>query len=137
MISNDELMELKQHFYYLYKMALIDNNLDINEKKLLYDIAHEKGITQDELDELLSKIIDLDIDYSFSKLSLEKKVEYLYDLTKMVLADNEVKDEEIELLQKFCISFGFDEDKKNDIVNFFIDSIKSGKTKSDILELLK
>ena len=69
--------------------------------------------------------------------SIEEKVDDLYDLTVMIWADGEVSSNERSSLEKYVLMFGFMEENSVQIVDYLIDSVKEGKSKSDIFNDLK
>ena|SRR6218665_328768 len=125
---------LKAHFLRLYQMALCDDNFSPLELKALYKSAEERGISSKKLDEILlnpinSKIVIPEI--------IEEKIDYLYDLTVMIWADGVVSPNERTSLEKYVLMFGFMEENVLQIVDYFIDSVKEGKSKTDIINDLK
>ncbi len=125
---------LKAHFLRLYQMAICDDNFSPLELKALYKSAEERGISQKNLDEILLNPVN-------SKMvvpeSIEEKIDYLYDLTVMIWADGIVSPNERTSLEKYVLMFGFIEENVLQIVDYLIDSVKEGKTKTDILNDLK
>ncbi|MDP9956977.1 hypothetical protein [Epilithonimonas hungarica] len=125
---------LKAHFLRLYQMAICDDNFSPLELKALYRSAEERGISQKKLDEILLNPVN-------SKMivpeSIEEKIDYLYDLTVMIWADGIVSPNERTSLEKYVLMFGFMEENALQIVDYLIDSVKEGKTKTDILNDLK
>ncbi|MCJ8152938.1 hypothetical protein MKJ01_04065 [Chryseobacterium sp. SSA4.19] len=125
---------LKAHFLRLYQMAICDDDFSPLELKMLYKSAEERGIPQKKLDEILLNPIN-------SKLlvpeTIEEKVEYLFDLTVMIWADGVVSENEYTALKKYIAMFGFVEENVKDIADYFIEAVKQGKTKTDILNDLK
>lgn len=125
---------LKAHFLRLYQMAICDDNFSPLELKALYKSAEERGISQKKLDEILLNPVN-------SKMvvpeSIEEKIDYLYDLTVMIWADGIVSPNERTSLEKYVLMFGFLEENVLQIVDYLIDSVKEGKTKTDILNDLK
>ena len=115
---------LKWHFFNLYCMALSDTNFDPREAELLYKIGLEHGLSKSAIDEIvvtsgLRPVIPQ---------TLEDKVSYLYDLTRMAWADGVIEDEERMVLRKYIIRFGFENDNANNIVDYLLDCVKNGKT---------
>jgi len=45
--------ELKSHFLRLYQMAFSDDNFDLLELQMLYKFAEERGVTKEQLNEIL------------------------------------------------------------------------------------
>lgn len=121
---------LKAHFLRLYQMAICDEDFSPLELKMLYKSAEEKGISAKNLDEILLNPIN---SKSLIPESIEEKVEYLYDLTVMIWADGIVTPNEYSALEKYVAMFGFLEENVKEIVDYFIEAVKQGKTKKDIL----
>ncbi|WP_144281334.1 hypothetical protein [Chryseobacterium echinoideorum] len=121
---------LKAHFLRLYQMAICDEDFSPLELKMLYKSAEERGISQKNLDEILLNPIN---SKNLIPESLDEKVEYLYDLTAMIWADGIVSPNEYSALQKYVAMFGFLEENINDIVDYFIEAVKTGKTKTEII----
>lgn len=124
----------KAHFLRLYQMAICDEDFSPLELKMLYKSAEERGIPAKNLDEILLNPIN---SKSLIPESIEEKVEYLYDLTVMIWADGIVSENEYSSLKKYVAMFGFVEENAKDIADYFIEAVKNGKTKNDILNDLK
>ncbi|MXS72679.1 hypothetical protein [Chryseobacterium binzhouense] len=124
---------LKAHFLRLYQMAICDEDFSPLELKMLYKSAEERGISQKNLDEILLNPIN---SKNLIPENLDEKVEYLYDLTAMIWADGIVSPNEYSALQKYVLMFGFLEENVNDIVDYFIEAVKNGKTKTEIINAL-
>lgn len=125
---------LKAHFLRLYQMAICDDNFSSLELKALYKSAEERGISQKNLDEILLNPINSKI---VIPESIEEKVDYLHDFTVMIWADGEVSPNERTSLEKYVLMFGFIEENVPQIVDYLIDSVKEGKSKTDIFNDLK
>jgi len=128
------LENLKAHFLRLYQMAICDEDFSPLELKMLYKSAEERGISSKNLDEILLNPIN---SKSLIPETIDEKVEYLYDLTVMIWADGIVSENEYSALKKYVGMFGFLEENVQDIADYFIEAVKKGKTKTDILNDLK
>jgi uncharacterized tellurite resistance protein B-like protein len=126
--------KLKAHFLRLYQMAICDDDFSTQELKMLYKSAEERGVSPKDLDEILLNPINTKL---LIPETIEEKVESLYDLTTMVWMDGVVTENEYAMLEKYVAMFGFVEENVKDIVDYFIESVKQGKTKTDILNDLK
>ena len=115
-------------------MAICDDDFSPLELKMLYKTAEERGISAKNLDEILLNPIN---SKSLIPETIEEKVEYLYDLTVMIWADGVVTENEYSTLNKYVAMFGFMEENVKPIADYFIDAIKQGKPKQDILNDLK
>ncbi|MFN4364539.1 hypothetical protein [Chryseobacterium hispalense] len=134
METNQLTENLKAHFLRLYQMAICDDDFSPLELKMLYKTAEERGISSKKLDEILLNPIN---SKSLIPEIIEEKVEYLFDLTVMIWADGVVTENELSALNKYVALFGFVEENVKDIADYFIEAVKQGKTKQDILNDLK
>ena len=121
--------ELKSHFLRLYQMAFSDDNFDVLEMQMLYNFAEERGVTKEQLNEIL---LNPSHDSSIPE-SLELRVEYLYDLAVMIWADGKVTDDEYNTLKKYCKRFEFLDENINELTDFLLDSAKKRVSKEEII----
>lgn len=124
---------LKSHFLSLYCLTVADNDVHPDELKTLYQIGLEYGISKEEIQSIVmspnTALIEPD--------TIEEKVAYLYNLTRIASADGKIVQEEKDLIGKYAIKFGFPEANAPAIVVYFIESLSKGKTIMDILNELK
>ncbi len=125
---------LKAHFLRLYQMAICDDNFSKLELKMLYKFAEERGVTAKSLDEILLNPID---SQHTIPTEIEQKIDYLYDLTTMIWADERIDDNERSALEKYIKIFGFVESNIPEIADYFLESVKQGKTKNEIINELQ
>lgn len=124
---------LKWHFFNMYCMALSDTDFDPKEAELLYKIGIEHGLDKKVIDEIVvTSGLRPDIPET-----MEEKIAYLYDLTRMAWADGKIEDEEKMVLMKNILRFGFKEENKESILMYLIDSVKAEKSLSQIIQELK
>ena len=120
---------LKGQFLRLYQIAASDGNFSSTELEMLYNYALSRGVSKEELTKILSSPsgkIEIPSE-------LDKKVEYLYDMAKMVWADGIVEQDEIDTMKKYAKRFGFSRDHLDDIVNYILESVKEGKSLENVI----
>ena len=121
--------ELKSHFLRLYQIAFSDDNFDVLEMQMLYKFARERGVSKDQLNEIL---LNPSNEISIPE-TLEKKIEYLYDLAIMIWADEVVTEDEMNTLNKYCRKFGFLEENIDELSDFLLTNAKENKPKADLI----
>ena len=126
--------KLKAHFLRLYQMAICDEQFSTLELKMLYKFAEERGVTSRDLDEVLLNPID---SKNMLPDALQEKIDYLYDLTVMIWADEHIDDNERSALEKYIRLFGFVEENITEIADYFLVSVKNGKAKNEIINELQ
>ena len=123
--------ELKSHFLRLYQMAFSDDNFDQLELKMLYAFAKDRGISSQELDEvLLNPSHETEIPQE-----IETRVEYLYDLAVMILADGKIHDDEKVTLRKYCKNFEFI--NVDELTDYLLECAKKKMSKSQVINSIK
>ncbi|MHC0441332.1 MULTISPECIES: hypothetical protein [unclassified Flavobacterium] len=126
-------LELKSHFLRLYQMAMADDQFNVLELQMLYHFADERGIPKEELDKLFLNPINVEF---IIPEALTTKIEYLYDLTKIIWADEKVTDDELNMLKKYCRKFDFVEENINDLSDYLIDCVQKNISKEEIISQL-
>lgn len=121
--------ELKSHFLRLYQIAFSDDNFDVLEMQMLYKFAEDRGFTSEQLNEVL---LNPSHDSAIPN-SLEKRVEYLYDLAVMIWADRKVTEDEYITLKKYCRKFEFLEENITQLADYLLDSAKKDLPKEEII----
>lgn len=122
------------HFAAIASLAAVDGDVNDQEMKLLVKFANKLDITDAEFKEVMKKSNKYPID---PQNSSEKRLERLFDLFKIIFADNEVDDDEMVLLKKYAIGLGYPSDKADKIISKSI-AIFSGRIDfDDYLYLVK
>jgi uncharacterized tellurite resistance protein B-like protein len=126
--------ELHTHFLNLYSMALADSKFDEKEISILYKLGEERGIPKETIDALLLNP-PLSENLTLPN-SLTEKVEYLYDYAKMILADGVVDEKEVNMLEKFCTKFQFQEENVSTIAQLLIEAARNNTPKNELLNFV-
>lgn len=134
MNSNSTIsIQLKSHFLRLYQMALTDDNFDILELQMLYHLAEERGIPREELDKVFLNPVNQEVDIPED---LNIRIEYLYDLTRIMWADGKITDDELNTLKKYCKKFEFLDENIDELSSYLIDCVQKGINKKEIINQL-
>ncbi|WP_394773456.1 hypothetical protein [Flavobacterium sp.] len=126
-------LELQSHFLRLYQMALSDDQFNVLELQMLYHFADERGISREELDKLFLNPINNQL---LVPETLNTKIEYLYDFTRIIWADGKITDDEENMLKKYCRKFNFLDENINDLSSYLIDCVQKNIGKEEIINQL-
>tara|TARA_R110002167_G_scaffold247308_5_gene452900 strand:- start:2638 stop:3045 length:408 start_codon:yes stop_codon:yes gene_type:complete len=124
--------ELKSHFLRLYQIALSDEDFDVLEMQMLYRFAEERGVSKNQLNDILLSPSN----HSSIPESIEKRVEYLYDLALMIWADGKVTEDEYNTLKKYCKKFEFLEENIIPLADYLLANAEKKTNKEEILKNL-
>ncbi len=126
-------LQLKSHFLRMYQMALTDDTFNQLELQMLYHLAAERGIPKADLDKLFLDPVSPEVDVPED---LHVRIEYLFDLTRIIWADEKITNDERDTLQKYCRKFTFLEENIEELADYLISSVQQGKKKEDIINEL-
>lgn len=92
------------HFASIVRLAVADSILTEGEEKLLKRVAKRFHILEDKYNEILENPEKYPIN---TPQSYDDRIEYLYDLSKMVIADGNATGDETTMLSKINVGLGF------------------------------
>ena len=94
----------KGHFSAIVRVAIADGDLSPEEKAFLDKLAVQLEISPEEYEEILENPLK----YPVNPPSLyTKRLERLYDLSRMVYVDQVLGPKQKEILSKFALALGF------------------------------
>ncbi|WP_244153851.1 hypothetical protein [Flavobacterium xinjiangense] len=114
-------------------MALTDDNFDTLELQMLYHLAEERGIPREELDKLFLNPVNQEANVPED---LNIRIEYLYDLTRIMWADGKITGDELNTLKKYCKKFEFLDENIDELSSYLIDCVQKGIDKKEIINQL-
>ncbi|MCM8570978.1 TerB family tellurite resistance protein [Gramella jeungdoensis] len=111
--SGEHLRNLS-HFASIVNLAAVDGDINNEEELLLKRFARKLDISEDEYE----KVIENPLAFPLTGYnSIEKRLERLHDLFKIIFADHEIDEEEIELIKRYAIGLGFSSQASEGIIN--------------------
>ena len=122
------------HFASIVKLALADEVITKAEEKLLKRVAKRFHILEDKYNEIIenSKTYPIETPQNYNE-----RIEYLYDLAKMVYADGTASEEEAKVLRKICIGLGFPIDNVEKVCDEAIHLILNNNDLEDFTKAIK
>jgi uncharacterized tellurite resistance protein B-like protein len=92
------------HFAALVHLALVDGTLNKEEISVLKRLADKLDISGDEYDLIIKNIGTTDL---VPPYKAKKRLEFLYDLFRIIYADHYINEKEQRLVHKYAIALGF------------------------------
>jgi uncharacterized tellurite resistance protein B-like protein len=106
------------HFAAIVNMATVDGDINEREEVLLKRFAQKLDISQNDYKTILRNPKAYPIS---SYNSVERRLERLHDLFKVIFADNSIDPEEEELIKRYAIGLGFSSQASEGIIKRSID----------------
>jgi hypothetical protein len=124
----------RAHFAAIVNLALADDHISDEEKAFIDRLAIYLEIDPDMVKKVMESPEEYKADPPGDKNS---RLERLYDLSKMIFADNIADDNEKKLWEKMVIGLGFEADKANQVVETALDMVAKGIDQDDFVETFK
>lgn len=133
-VTNHGIKVPKVHFLHLIQVARADGKIDRQELAILHKEGRRFGLTDAEIDQLIEKEKD---HHYHPPYSLDDKFEDLFYISEMILADDNVSDDEAKLLRKFAVEVGFDDRAIEILKEVLIGGIRRKESEEEILAKFK
>lgn len=104
LFDNEFRKRNKDHFASIVRVAMSDDVISEGEQTFLDRLASRLNISEADYKKILKDYASHPIN---PPVSYDERLERLYDLTRMVLADGIRQVEQVKLLRKFCVALGF------------------------------
>ena len=122
------------HFAAIVRVAMSDGVITVEERKFLDRLAANLDISKEEYKQILK-------DYNTHPInpptSYDRRLERLYDLARMVWADQMETEAQVKLLEKLCIGLGFRADNAKYITDKALSLAHQGVDLDTFVEEIK
>ena len=110
------LLGKKRHLHNLVALANADDHFHEKEEALLYELGKQYGLKESQVKELIDHRNEFE-----PKIPphYDEKMDQLFDLVLMILADEEIHYKELEFFQEIAGSYGFHNDLTQEILHLF------------------
>ncbi|MEK9604023.1 MAG: TerB family tellurite resistance protein [Flavobacteriaceae bacterium] len=121
----------KAHFAAIVNLALADDHISDEEKAFIDRLAIYLEIETDEVAEIMKAPEKYK---GAPPVDKNSRLERLYDLSRMVFADNIADENEKKLLNKLVIGLGFEADNSQKVVEKALEMVAKGIDVDDFIE---
>ena len=132
-LSGDQQRNI-DHFASIVRLAMADGVVSEDEEKLMKKLAKRFHILEDKYKDIIENPSAYPVD---APLSYDKRIERLYDLSKMVMADGEVSEAELGVLRSVSIGLGFPTKNVDKIAEEAVTLISDEKDVDDFSKVIK
>ncbi|NQY06392.1 MAG: TerB family tellurite resistance protein [Flavobacteriaceae bacterium] len=102
------------HFAAIVRVALSDGEIVESEKTFLDRLARKLDITEAEY----NKILEEPKSYPLNPpTTYNRRLERLFDLTRMVFVDMDIKEDQIRVLERIGVGLGFSPENVNYVIH--------------------
>ena len=101
------------HFANLVNLAAIDGDIKPMEEKLLKRFSRKFDVSKEDYNRILENPASFPVHAINSKT---QRLEFLFDLLRIIYVDNEMDEAEEFLIHKYAVGLGFSEEQSHEIV---------------------
>ena len=134
LFDNEFRKRNKDHFASIVRVAMSDGVISEGEQTFLYGLASRLNISEADYKKILKDYASHPIN---PPVSYDERLERLYDLTRMVMADGIKGDDEVKLLHKFCVALGFHAVNVKYIAEKAFESVRQGDDLEEFIYAIK
>ena len=124
----------QDHFAAIVRVAMSDGIITEDEQAFLDRLARKLDISQGDYKEILK-------DYQSHPVnppsSYDRRLERLYDLARMVYADDELGERQIAMLERLCVGLGFSTATVNYVVDKALKLVHAGVDEDNFIDEIK
>jgi len=131
---DDKLRTVKDHFRNLIYLSAVDGKIDRRELEFLSYLAFRWGLTQKELEEIIKEVLSKPevIDRYKPPKTNKEKLDQLFDLIGMMMADGEIDQRELDFCMTIAVKMGLRPSIVPQIIMTIVEGIKRGETKEEV-----
>jgi uncharacterized tellurite resistance protein B-like protein len=113
LFGSGEHLRNVSHFASMVNLASVDGEINEKEKLVVDRFARKLDISEQEYNMVMKNPEEFPISgYN----SIEKRLEHIHDLFKIIFADNEIEKGEEELIKRYAIGLGFSSETSEKII---------------------
>lgn len=124
----------KAHFASIVRVAMSDGILSDKEQEFLNKLAFKLNISSEEYEDILKNYLTHPIN---PPLTYERRLERLYDLARMVYANDDLGERQPAILERLCIGLGFNTHNAKYIVDKALILVSNGIDLDDFADEIK
>jgi len=124
----------QDHFASIVRVAMSDGVINDVEKAFLDRLARKLDISDNDYQEILSDYTKHPIN---PPTTYTRRLERLYDLSRMVYVDDNLGDNQTSILERLGIGLGFSPQNVSYVVNKALKLVKEGIDVDDFIEEIK
>ena len=123
----------KLQFLDLYCMVMADGIAHPKEMETLYRIGLENyGLTEDEINE---NVKSAGVSSTIPELP-EERIATLYEMAIIAWADGELENSERDMLRRYAIKYGVNEDSIDELVDFLLEKAHNNTDEKEVIKEL-
>lgn len=124
----------QDHFAAIVRVAMSDGVITDDEKAFLDRLARKLSISDGDYKEILKDYAEHPVN---PPTSYDRRLERLYDLTRMVYADHELGERQVSMLERLGVGLGFNPVNVSYVVDKALKLVNAGVDEDNFIDEIK
>ena len=124
----------RDHFASIVRIALSDGFISKEEEAFINRTAINLEIEEEEVETIIANLDNYPINPPSTE---QRRLERLYDLARMVFADQIADEAEKKIMNRLIIGLGFPHEEVEDIINQSFEQIQKGSDEDEFVASFK
>ena len=124
----------RDHFASIVRIALSDGVISKEEEAFINRTAINLEIEEEEVETIIANLDNYPINPPSTE---QRRLERLYDLVRMVFADQIADEAEKKIMNRLIIGLGFPHEEVEDIINQSFEQIQKGSDEDEFVASFK
>jgi len=124
----------RDHFASIVRIALSDGVISKEEEAFINRTAINLEIEEEEVETIIANLDNYHINPPSTE---QRRLERLYDLARMVFADQIADEAEKKIMNRLIIGLGFPHEEVEDIINQSFEQIQKGSDEDEFVASFK
>ncbi|MFS4493124.1 TerB family tellurite resistance protein [Maribacter sp. 2308TA10-17] len=124
----------QDHFAAIVRVAMSDGVITEDEQAFLDRLARKLDISDSDYKEILKDYMSHPVN---PPSSYDRRLERLYDLARMVYADDELGERQTTMLERLCVGLGFSTANVNYVVDKALKLVHAGVDEDNFIDEIK
>jgi uncharacterized tellurite resistance protein B-like protein len=124
----------RDHFASIVRIALSDGVISKEEEAFINRTAINLEIEEEEVETIIANLDNYPINPPSTE---QRRLERLYDLARMVFADQIADEAEKKIMNRLIIGLGFPHEEVEDIINQSFEQIQKGSDEDEFVASFK
>ncbi|MRI00766.1 TerB family tellurite resistance protein [Kriegella sp. EG-1] len=124
----------QDHFAAIVRVAMSDGIITIDERAFLDRLARKLDVSEDDYAKILKDYASHPIN---PPTSYDRRLERLFDLTRMVYADHELGEKQVSMLERMGVGLGFNPINVSYVVDKALKLVSAGVDEDNFIDEIK
>jgi len=124
----------KDHYLHMVQVSKVDGKISDAEMEMLHKKGRKFGLTDPEIDHIINSEAENQYNPPYSLIG---KFIHLYNVSQIILADEEVTEKELKMIRRIATESGFNDKTIERLIKLLFEGIRKGDDEDKLFNEFK